>query len=185
MKKFPHAMLLLPLLLLGGCWQSKGSLYGGVAPVAPFAGGRLTLTGGGNPAQHFTFTHDGDGYRMIGADKDQDNSGDGFSLRFFALSGLPARTYVYEAVSLSHCGSPSGCDAIKADDLRYYGLVRATRRGAEEIRPDCEKDAAITTPLGIRADGGTCDFPTRAALEKSLLALLAGGKRPVYRYRLQ
>ena len=55
--------------------------------------------------------------------------------------------------------------------------------GADEIRPDCKGDAAITLPLGIKNDDGACTFKDRAALEKSLLALAAGGKKAGHFYR--
>ena len=172
----------LAFLLLGGCWQSNGSLYGKIDTVTPFRTGAITQTGGEQAAQNFDLTLGADGsYRMIGSDKGTDGFGEGFALRFIALAGLPANVYAYEAVSLSHCGQPSGCDPVKPGDPRYYGLIRTTLDGADEIRPDCEKDAAFTP--GIKDDDDVCTFQSRLALEKSLLALAASGKKPEHLYR--
>ncbi|MGZ5930448.1 MAG: hypothetical protein ACXWLX_14640, partial [Rhizomicrobium sp.] len=171
-------------LLLGGCWQSNGSLYGKINTVTPFRAGAITQTGGKQAAQNFDLTLAADGsYRMIGSDKGTDDFGEGFNLRFFALAGLPANIYAYEAVSLSHCGRPSGCDPFKADNPRYYGLIRTKLDGADEIRPDCKEDAAITAPAGIKEDDGVCTFQSRPLLEKSLLALAASGKKAEHLYR--
>jgi hypothetical protein len=176
--------MVLSCLLLGGCWQSNGSLYGKIETVTPFRAGAITQTGGAQAAQNFDLTLAADGsYRMIGSDKGTDGFGEGFILRFIALAGLPANIYEYEAVSLSHCGGPSGCDPVKPDDPRYYGLIRTTQDGADEIRPDSKEDAAITTPAGIKEEDGACTFRSRLTLEKSLLALAAGGKKAEHFFR--
>jgi hypothetical protein len=175
-------LLALSLLLLAGCWQSNGSLYGKIDTVTPFRAGAVTQTGGDQAAQNFDLKLDADGgYRMIGSDKGTDDFGEGFALRFIALAGLPENVYEYEAVSLSHCGQPAGCDPVKPTDPRYYGLIRTTMEGAEEIRPDCKKDAALTP--GIKDDDGVCTFQSRLKLEQSLLALAAGGKKAEHFYR--
>lgn len=177
-------LMALACLLLAGCWQSNGSLYGKVDTVTPFRAGAITQTGGKQAAQNFDLALDADGsYRMIGSDKGTDDFGEGFALRFITLAGLPANVYEYEAVSLSHCDRPSGCDPVKPDDPRYYGLVRATPDGADEIRPDCKKDAAITMSAGIKEDDGVCTFQSRLVLEKSLLALAASGKKAEHFFR--
>ena len=184
MNRHLRPLMALACLLLAGCWQSNGSLYGKVDTVTPFRAGAITQTGGKQAAQNFDLTLGADGsYRMIGSDKGTDGFGEGFILRFIALAGLPANVYEYEAVSLSHCGQKSGCDPVKSDDPRYYGLIRTTLDGADEIRPDCKDDAAITAPAGIKEDDGVCTFQSRLVLEKSLLALAAGGKKAEHLYR--
>jgi hypothetical protein len=175
-------LLALPCLLLAGCWQSSGSLYGKLDAVTPFRAGAVTQTGSEQTAQNFDLGLDADGgYRLIGTDKGSDDFGEGFGLRFIALAGLPANVYEYEAVSLSHCNQPAGCDPVKPTDPRYYGLIRTTADGADEIRPDCTKDAALTP--GIKDDDGVCTFQSRLKLEQSLLALAAGGKPAEHFYR--
>lgn len=176
--------LLAACFFLAGCWQANGSLYGKIDTITPFRAGAITETGGTQAAQNFALTLNRDGsYRMIGSDKGTDDFGEGFALGFFSIPGLPPNVYAYEAVSLSHCARPSGCDPVKPDEPRYYGLIRANKTGADEIRPDCKKDSAITFPLGIREDDGACTFKDRATLEKSLVALAASGKQAEHFYR--
>lgn len=172
-------------LMLAGCWQSDGSLYGKADPVTPFRPGPITETGGKPGEQHFALTLAKDGtYRMIGTDKG-DGFGEGFVLRFFDLRGIPEDMMVYEAVSLTHCARPAGCDAVKQTDPRYYGLVRKTRAGAEEFRPDCKKDASVTTPFGIKSKDDVCTFATRDSLETSLLMLAHSGRKPDFVWRVK
>ena len=179
------AALALSSLFLAGCWQANGSLYAKATPVTPFHAGTVTETGGKQGPQHFALTLGKDGaYRMIGTDKGEDH-GEGFVLRFFNLRGIPENMYVYEAVSLTHCDSPKGCDAVKPTDARYYGLVQVTAQGAAEIRPDCKKDSAATEPFGIREKDGTCTFTARDSLETSLIILAQGDKKPEFFYRLK
>lgn len=176
-------LLLAAALMLSGCWQADGSLYGKADPVAPFRAGAITESGGKTGDQHFALTLARDGtYRMIGTDKG-DGHGEGFALRFFDLRGIPEDMMVYEAVSLTHCDRPAGCDAVKPTDPRYYGLVRKTKTGAEEFRPDCKKDAAVTTPFGIKAKDDVCTFATRDSLETSLLMLAHSGRKPDFTWR--
>jgi len=172
-------------VMLGGCWQADGSLYGKADPVTPFRAGAVTESGGKQGNQNFSLTLGRDGaYRMIGTDTG-DGHGEGFVLRFFDLRGIPEDMLVYEAVSLTHCDRPAGCDAIKPADPRYYGLVRKTKTGAEEFRPDCKKDARVTTPFGIRAKDDVCTFATRDSLETSLLMLAHGERKPDFIWRLK
>lgn len=182
-------VLLAAPLLLSGCWQADGSLYGKADSVTPFHAGAVTESGGKTDGkqtdQHFALTLAKDGtYRMIGTDKG-DGHGEGFALRFFDLRGIPEDMMVYEAVSLSHCDRPQGCDAVKPADPRYYGLVRKTRTGAEEFRPDCKKDASVTTPFGIKAKDDVCTFATRDSLETSLLMLAHSGRKPDFTWRVR
>jgi hypothetical protein len=183
------ASALLAALLLSGCWQADGSLYGKADPVTPFRAGAITESGGkidGKPAdQHFALTLAKDGtYRMIGTDPG-DGRGEGFALRFFDLRGIPEDMMVYEAVSLTHCDRPQGCDTVKQTDPRYYGLVRKTGTGAEEFRPDCKKDTSVTTPFGIKAKDDVCTFATRDSLETSLLMLAHSGRKPDFTWRFR
>jgi hypothetical protein len=181
----PRPLLLAACFFLAGCWQADGSLYGKIDTITPFREGLVTETGGKDPAQNFDVTLNRDGvYRKIGRDQGTDDFGEGFSLSFFAIAGLPDNVYAYEAVSLSHCTGPSGCDPVKPGDPRYYGLIRTNIGGADEIRPDCKEDSAITYRLGVTGDtSGVCTFKDRATLEKSLVALAAGGKKAEHFYR--
>ena len=136
-------------LALGGCWQAGHSLYGKVKTITPFREGLMTETGGKDPAQNFDVTLNRDGvYRMIGRDKGTDDYGEGFQLSFFQIAGLPENFYAYEAVSLTKCAKPSGCDPVKPDEPRYYGLIRTNIGGADEIRPDCKEDFGHHLPIG-------------------------------------
>ena len=184
-----RVLLLLPLLLLGGCWQSKGSLYGGVKPVTLFAAGAVTETGQdetGKPLiQHFTLAKSTNGaYRMISTSTDQEDAGHGFLIRFFPLSGLPANTYVYEAAPLEHCDTKRGCDPLKAKEDRWYGLARVTDNSAEEMRPDCTKDILAIAPARIKDAEGACNFTDRATLEQALLAFARTNPTATFSYRL-
>jgi hypothetical protein len=179
--------LILPatVLLLSGCWQANGSLYGKADPITPFRAGAITESGGKDGDQHFALTLAKDStYRMIGTDKG-DGHGEGFALRFFDLRGIPEDMMVYEAVSLTHCDRPAGCETVRPTDPRYYGLVRKTKTGAEEFRPDCKKDAAVTTPFGIKTKDDVCTFTTRDSLETSLLMLAHSGRKPDFTWRTQ
>lgn len=179
------SVLLAAALMLSGCWQADGSLYGKADLVTPFRAGSVTETGGKDGARHFALTLAKDGtYRLIGTDKG-DGHGEGFALRFFDLRGIPEDMMVYEAVSLTHCDRPQGCDAVKQADPRYYGLVRKTKTGAEELRPDCKKGAAVTTPFGIKSKDDVCTFATRDSLETSLLMLAHSARKPDFVWRVQ
>ena len=184
-----RVLLLLPLLFLGGCWQSKGSLYGATKPVTPFALGAVTETGKdelGKPLiQHFALTRAARGaYRMLNTAADKDDLGHGFLLRFFPLTGLPADTYVYEAAPLDHCNTKRGCDPVKPGDDRWYGLARVTATGAEEMRPDCTKDILALAPARIKDAEGACNFADRATLEQALLAFARTNPPATFSYRL-
>ena len=64
------SLLLAAALLLSGCWQADGSLYGKADPITPFRAGAVTETGSKDGDQHFALTLAKDGtYRMIGTDK--------------------------------------------------------------------------------------------------------------------
>lgn len=181
-----HAGLLLACLVLAGCWQSRhGALYGKIATVAPFHDGTLTATGGDKPESFTIQARPDGGYRLIGAEKDENGLSDGFDLRFFTIPGLPGDLLVYEAVSISHCTGKFVCGAVSDTDDRYYGLVRPGPDGADEIRPDCKKDAGVIDKAKVNVDDGVCTFPDRATLETALRALAAGNRKPdrLYRYR--
>ena len=188
MSRFSRAVLLLSCVALGGCWQAKGSLYAGMKPMTPFASGPVTETGTdelGKPLlQHFMLSKSADGsYRMISTSADKDDAGHGFLLRFFALSGLPANIYVYEAAPLDHCDSRAGCDPVKRADDRWYGLARLAAGGADEIRPDCTKDVLAIAPARIKDAEGACNFTDRATLEQALVALAQKNPPATFSYR--
>lgn len=178
----PLLCVVAATLTAGGCWQSSGSLYGDTPSAMPFQPGAVTGTAPDGKVTHYSLTRTGGAYRLIVTDQG-DGFGEGFELRFFPLSGLQRTMFAYEAVSLEHCNGIRGCDPIKRDDPRYYGLVRARMHGADEIRPDCKKDTAATAPFGVKPDkSDVCNFADRDTLEKSLRALR--GKKPEYSYTI-
>jgi hypothetical protein len=188
-KTLARCALLLSALMLGGCWQADGSLYGKADPVTPFRPGAVTQIASKPSSkqreQHFALTLAKDGtYRMIDIDKGEDH-GEGFALRFFDLRGIPEDMMVYEAVSLTHCDRPTGCETVKPTDPRYYGLVRKTKSGGEELRPSCKLDAAVTTPFGIKAKDDVCTFTTRDSLNTSLLMLAQSNRKPDFIWHLK
>lgn len=177
--------VLMAAALLAGCWQADGTLYRDADPVTPFRAGQVTQTGGKDGDRHFALALDKDGsYRLTGTGKDAE-PGEAIALRFLNLRGIPEDMFLYEAVSLSHCDRPAGCDAIKPTEPRYYGLVRKTKTGAKEIRPDCKRDRAATEPFGIKEKGGVCTFTARDGLETSLIILAQTGRKPDFIWRLQ
>ncbi|HEY0265623.1 MAG TPA: hypothetical protein VGC16_02660 [Rhizomicrobium sp.] len=117
-------------------------------------------------------------YRLVETDKGQDY-GQGFELGLFPLPGAPSHVLIYQAAALDHPASE--------DWTRYHGLLVITGPdGAREIRPDCEKDARAARVSGTRpGKDGACTFATRAALEKSLLALWKSGRKAEYRWVLR
>ncbi|MDB5734109.1 MAG: hypothetical protein JWP16_713 [Alphaproteobacteria bacterium] len=171
-------VILLTCVLLAGCWQSRSRPYLTVQSLAPFPAGAVTETDPDGRVTHYTLRKVARGrYRMTQTDRGQD-FGEGFELGFFPLPGAPSHVLVYGAAALDH---PRGDEL-----LRYYGLMVITGpKSAEEIRPDCDKDARAARAAGVRAGkDGACTFGTRAQLEKALLALWKSGKKPQYRYRL-
>ena len=178
-------LVLLSCLLVAGCWQSTGSLFGDVKPVQPFAAGKLVSSNPDKPADigHavLTKTKDG-GYRLAAADKA--DLGDAMVLRFIALPGLPRDMFVFEAVSDDACRPGQTCHPMTAQSERDYGLVRLTKAGAEVTSPDCNM-SAIRLP-GVKADKyGTCMFANRTSLEKALLDLAKQGWKTSLAYRYE
>jgi hypothetical protein len=172
-------LILLACLLAAGCWQTKTRPYRDVMPLQPFASGTITETDSAQKVTHYALRKIAHGrYRMTQTDRGQD-FGQGFELGFFPLPGAPSHVLIYQAAALDH--------PIRDDNLRYYGLLVITGpKSAQEIRPDCEKDARAARVSGTRgAKDGVCTFADRAALEKSLLALWKSGKKPEYDYALR
>jgi hypothetical protein len=173
------APLILACVLLAGCWQTITRPYRDVTPLQPFAAGAVVETDPGGKVTHYALKKIARGrYRLTQTDRGQD-FGQGFDLGFFPLPGAPSHVLLYEAAALDHT-------ALGAD-LRYYGLLVITgQKSAQEIRPDCEKDARAARASGTRkGKDGACTFADRAALEKSLLALWKSCKKPDYRYALK
>jgi hypothetical protein len=171
--------ILMACLLLAGCWQSVTRPYRNITSLQPFAGGAVTNTGPDGGVTHYALKKIARGrYRMTQTDRGQD-FGQGFELGFFPLPGAPSHVLIYQAASLDH--------TAKEDNLRYYGLLVVTGpKSAQEIRPDCDKDARAARASGTRGGkDGACTFKDRAALEKSLLALWKTGKKPEYTYVLK
>ena len=158
-------------LLLTGCWQSTGSLFGDVKPVQPFRAGKLISTNPDRPgnAGHLALSNGKNGsYRLAVTDKA--DLGDAMVLRFIALPGLPQNVFVFEAVSDDACKPGQTCHPMTAQSERDYGLVRVTKTGAEVFNPDCGKTSAVAKLPGVKADDyGGCSFSSRASLEKALL----------------
>jgi hypothetical protein len=177
LRKF--APLILACLLAAGCWQTITRPYRNVTSLQPFAAGAITETDGYGKVTHYALKKIARGrYRMTQTDRGQD-FGQGFELGFFPLPGAPSHVLIYQAAALDH--------TAQGADLRYYGLLAITgQKSAQEIRPDCEKDARAARVSGTRkGKDGACTFADRAALEKSLLALWKSGKKPQYSYTLQ
>jgi hypothetical protein len=177
--------ILVSCLLVAGCWQSTGSLFGDVQPVQPFRAGKLVSTNPGKPADigHSLLTKQKDGsYRLAATDKA--DLGDAMVLRFIALKGLPQDVFVFEAVSDDKCRSGETCHPVTAKSERDYGLVRLTKNGAEVTSPDCGKSTAKLP--GVKADAyGSCDFSNRASLEKVLLDAAKQGWKTSLAYRYE
>ena len=178
MRKF-SPVILLACLLVAGCWQAMTRPYRNVTSQQPFAAGAITATAPDRKVTHYALRKIARGrYRMTQTDRGQD-FGQGFELAFFPLPGAPSRVLIYEAASLDH--------TAEEDNLRYYGLLVVTgQKSAQEIRPDCEKDARAARASNTRmGKDGACTFADRAALEKSLLALWKSRKKAEYSYVLK
>ena len=172
------APLILACLLVAGCWQTVTRPYRNVASLQPFIAGAMIETDADGKVTHYALKKIARGrYRMTQMDRGQD-FGQGFELGFFPLPGAPSHVLIYEAAALDH--------TARDDSLRYYGLLVITgQKSAQEIRPDCEKDARAARASGTRkGKDGACTFADRAALEKSLLVLWKSGKKPQYSYAL-
>jgi hypothetical protein len=178
-------LIFLACLLLAGCWQSTGSLFGDVKTVQPFRAGKLVSTNSDKPADvgHSLLTIGKDGsYRLAAADKA--DLGDAMVLRFIALKGLPQNMFVFEAVSDDKCKPGEMCHPVTAKSERDYGLVRVTKAGAEVTSPECGKTTAKLP--GVKADTyGTCAFSNRDSLEKALLELAKQGWKTSLAYRYE
>ena len=179
--------VLLSTLLLAGCWQATGFLFGDAKPVQPFRAGKLTSTNPDKPSEvsHARLTIGKNGsYRLASTDKE--DLGDAMVVKFIALPGLPANTYVFEAVSDDACKPGQTCHPMTAKSERDYGLVRATKTGAEVSNPDCDKAGAVAKLPGVKADTyGSCTFSNRASLEKALLDLAKQGWKTSVTYKYE
>jgi hypothetical protein len=171
-------VILLTCVLLAGCWQSRTRPYHTVQSLTPFPAGAVTATDADGQVTHYALKKIARGrYRMTQTDRGQD-FGEGFELGFFPLPGAPSHVLVYGAAALDH---PRGDEL-----LRYYGLMVITGpQSAQEIRPDCDRDAKAARGAGVRAGkDGACTFETRAQLEKALLALWKSGRKAQHTYQM-
>jgi len=171
-------LVLLISFLTAGCWQTVSRPYRTVMSLQPFAAGQVTVEQDGKPV-HYALKKIARGrYRMTQTDRGSD-FGQGFQLALFPLPGAPSNVLIYGAAALDHTAAGA--------NLRYYGLLIVTgQKSAEEIRPDCDKDARAARVSGTRKGrDGACTFKDREALEKSLLALWKSGKKPEYHYALK
>ena len=164
---------ILACLLLAGCWQSTGSLFGDVKPVQPFRDGKVVSSNPEKPGEvsHAVLARQKEGsYRLTITDKKDE--GDAVVLRFIALPGLPKDVFVFEAVSDDKCRPGQTCHPMTAKSERDYGLARRTQGGAEVTNPDCNKSDAVAKLPGVNAgDYSICTFSSRASLETALSAL--------------
>ncbi len=164
---------ILTCLVLAGCWQSTGSLFGDVKPLQPFHAGKVVSSDPEKPGEvsHAVLTSAKDGsYRLTSTDKD--DAGDAVVLRFIALGGLPKDVFIFEAVSDDKCRPGQTCHPMTAKSERDYGLARRTQAGAEVMNPDCEKSDPVAKLPGVKAgDYSICSFASRASLETALLGL--------------
>ena len=177
------AILLLGLGL-GGCFESAGSLYGEQKPVFPFHDGTVITRDKDGKLGHFSLARRGDLYRFVITDKGED-FGEGYDMRFFPLAGLAPDMLVFEAAEVCK-PADKACKPATAASPRFYGLARLTKTGAEQFNPVCAKDSVFAKLPGVTAkDYDTCDFTSRGALEKALLAMSRQPRKPdtVYRYQ--
>lgn len=178
MRKLAPLVVLIGLLT-AGCWQTVNLPYHNVQSLQPFAGGAVTATSADGKQTHYALKKIARGrYRLTQTDRGSD-FGQGFQLALFPLPGAPSNVLVYGAAALDHTAAGA--------NLRYYGLLIVTgQKSAEEIRPDCDRDARFARLSGTRkGKDGACTFADRAALERSLLALWKSGKKPEYTYTLK
>ena len=167
MKRIASVLLALGL---GGCFESDGSLYDGVTVLHPFRDGAVVSRSKDDKPGHLALTSEADGaYRFVITDKE--DFGEGYRLRLFALPGAPAGIMAFEATELCK-PADMDCKPVTATSLRYYGLVRATSRGAEQFNPVCKRTSSFARLPGVTVkDYDTCHFTSRASLERALLTL--------------
>ena len=116
----------------------------------------------------------------------------------YGPSGLPhigtfgevARTswvrHAFETISDIPTHLIAFSDDMTAQSERDYGLVRATKTGAEVFNPDCGKSSAAAKLPGVKADSyGSCTFGNRASLEKALLDLAKQSWKTSVMYRYE
>ena len=103
------------------------------------------------------------------------------------------------AFTLKHvAGMKSALDAGRfgdlGEDLVDAVLSEAGRFATEEVAPLYKigdehgavlKDAAVTTPFGIKSKDNVCTFATRDSLETSLLMLAHSGRKPDFAWRIK
>lgn len=152
MRKFAPLIVLIGLLT-AGCWQTVNRPYRDVMSLQPFAAGAVTTTDARGKPIHYALKKIARGrYRMTQTDRGSD-FGQGFEMGFFPLPGAPSNVLVYQAAPLDHTAAGA--------NLRYYGVLVVTgRKSAEEVRPDCEKDARAPR---AHAWAGTAPAPSGIA----------------------
>lgn len=166
------ALILLACLAVAGCWQTRSRPYHHVMSLRPFAAGMVTATDRNGKVDHYAMRKIARGrYRLTLSYRGRE-IGQGFEVGFFPLPGAPSNVMVLQMAALNfHAGD---------DNLRYYGVLVVTgQNSAQEILPDCNKDARdARVPIAYNENGGICFFPDRSALEKSLLSLWQSGRKP-------
>src|SRR5215469_953887 len=172
-------LILLACLAVAGCWQTRNRPYRNVTSLRPFAAGMVTATDRDGKVEHYELRKIGRGrYRLTLSYRNRE-IGQGFEVGFFPLPGAPSNVLVLQMATLSfHAGD---------DNLRYYGVLVVTGPNtAQEILPDCDKDAReARVPIAYNDNGGICSFPDRVSLERSLLALWKSGRKPDTSFSLQ
>ena len=170
-------LIVLLCFVLAGCWQTATRPYRNVMSLQPFAEGMVTTTDRDGRVAHYLLRKiDRGRYRVMQMGRGQD-FGQGFEAGFFLLPGAPSNVLVLQMAALNfHTGD---------DNLRYYGLlVVKGPNSAEEIDPDCGKDAR-TALLRAHYPQGACAFADRGSLEKALLALWKSDRKPDYSLSLE
>jgi hypothetical protein len=188
MRKLLPVLALIAVTLLAGCWQSDHSLLAGRTPVEPFKTGRLEGRNADNKTgDHSRLTREAGGvYRLTNDEKGSSDFGDSFTVRFFTLAGAPSGVFVFEAQEVKKCKPGDNmCDPAHPDHTLYYGLARATAKGAEVINPDCGKDSAEAKLPGVKTGDYGCSFTSRASLEKALGSLAHTNWKPNVTYRFK
>ena len=177
------AAIVVAALLLTGCWQSTGSLYPDRPSLYPFREGVVEQRSRANPKAlgRDRLTRTADGYRIANDNAKDSDFGEYSNVRFFALPGAPTDVLVFEETDPCKA-TDKKCTPQNAQ--RNYGLVRVTRQGAAAINPECAKHDPLGKRPGVSADGfGSCDFSSRAELERALRALARTSWKPDLTYR--
>ena len=171
-------MTLAATLLLAGCWQSNTDFYSSTPTATPIRPGQLASRNSRGERGQDLVTLERRHYRLTNNDRADSDFGESFTFRLIRLAGAPSDIWIFDA---QESCKPRDAKCNAAAQPNYYGLARLTPNGAEVRNPDCP-DSGV--PGGKSQGYGTCDFSSRALLEKALIALARAPWKPdiVYRY---